>query len=57
MQMSVMKAHDLQMFESDFAEGLRHKFKLCQLRADFLKVFTVFKLVHAYSSKEWNVVV
>jgi len=35
MQMSVMKAHDLQMFESEFAKGLRHKFKLCQLRVDF----------------------
>lgn len=39
MQMSVMKAHGLQMFESDFAEGLRQKFKLCQLTVDFLKFF------------------
>jgi hypothetical protein len=42
--MSVMKAHDLQMFESDFAEGLRHKFKLRQPRVDFLQFFTAFTL-------------
>jgi hypothetical protein len=39
MQMSVMKSHDLQMFEPDLAEGLRHKVKLCQLRVDFFKIF------------------
>ena len=47
MQMSLMKAHDLQMFESHLAEGLGHKFKLCELRIDFFffsNFFTAFKL-------------
>jgi len=50
MQISVMNAHDLQMFESDFAEGVRHKFKLCQPGVDFFlkTLFTSFKLGDVY---------